>query len=133
MAKKSISIRIPEEFLQHKPENIGLSDWIRECIHFWILEQQGTREKIISNIEKTVEKIEKTKVELKTEEVEKVISTLRELTYEIDDKLSQIRNLEVLSKEIRKMKDQIKESLICKIDRYSYSEYSGNYYDAEHY
>lgn len=129
MAKKNISIRIPEEFLEHKPEGVGLSDWIRECIHFWILEQEGTREKILSGIDKAVKKIEKTKAEVKTEEINKVVSALRDLTYEIEDKLSELRNLEKLSKEIKAMKEQISKSLICKIDRYSYSGYSGGYYN----
>jgi mannitol-1-phosphate/altronate dehydrogenase len=126
MAKKSISIRLPEKFLQHKPSDLGLSDWIRECIHFWILEQEGTRQKIISSVDQTLEKIQEVKLQIKVEEINKLLSELDDFRWKIEKQLGQLRELEKLTRELEQMKETISKSLICKIERYSNSHWDWN-------
>ncbi|WP_457642640.1 hypothetical protein [Persephonella sp.] len=125
MAKKSICIRIPEEFLEKKPEHLSLSDWIRECIHLWILEQEGIRKKIEKDIEKSVKKIESVEVQINSQELNQAVSKMKDVVWEIEDALSELRKFEELKKELESLRNQIKKSFICTVEKYSYN---GGYY-----
>ncbi|NPA52697.1 MAG: hypothetical protein GXO22_07360 [Aquificae bacterium] len=120
MAKKNICIRIPEEFLEKKPADLSMSDWIRECIHLWILEQEGIRKKLEQDIEKAVKKIEDIQVRVNSEEINQVVSKMRDIVWEINEALSQLEELERLKKELEGLKGQIKKSFICTVEKYSY-------------
>ena len=51
MGTRYVGVRIEEELLKLKPENMKLSDWIRECIHAWRLMKEKDLQELFTRIE----------------------------------------------------------------------------------
>jgi len=51
MATKYVGVSIEEELLKLKPDNMTVSDWIRECIHIWKLCREGELKKLIEKVD----------------------------------------------------------------------------------
>ena len=119
MAKKLVGVRLEEELLNLKPDDVSFSDWLRECIHTWKLTKSGDIKKLLEGLEELSRKVEKVKecpdlgeIEAVIQNLEKVVSTLNDFVFKLRSSLFVLENLSNLVSEIKGFREKVEKTLI---------------------
>lgn len=137
MPKKFVGLRLEEDLLSLKPQNVSFSDWIRECIYVWKQTKEGEIEKLLEEYEKLAKRVETLRKCPDLEKLSEVLKRINKLSDEFFTLVMQLRtslgvleNLEDLTKEVRNFKSRIEESLVYQKpgyerenDSYGYGDY----------
>ncbi len=128
MGTKYVGVRIEEELLKLKPENMKLSDWIRECIHAWRLMKEKDLKELFTRIEELTQVGEELRRCPNVDSLKKVAEEIEEAIDALKEYRRIVRNLEWYGKELEKLKDELEKRLVYRPNLYTRS-YSYSYRD----
>ena len=112
MATKYVGVRLEEELLKLKPENMTLSDWIRECIHVWKICKNGDLKKLIKELEE-IKETGKTLMNCPNlDRLSEVAEEIEEATKKLKEFKELVESIEYYTEMIEKVKEKIEDKLV---------------------
>ena len=126
MGTRYVGVRIEEELLKLKPENMKLSDWIRECIHAWRLMKEKDLQELFTRIEELTQVGEELRKCPNIDSLKKVADELEQASKALMEYKRIVDNLEWYGEQLKELKKNLQESLIYRPNLYTRS-YSYSY------
>jgi len=126
MGTKYIGVRIEEELLNLKPEDMKITDWIRECIHTWKLAKEGELKGLLKKVEELKETGEELRKCPNIDSLKRVAEELEKATQSLKEYKRIVDNLRYYGEQLEKLSREIEKSLIYKPNLYQRS-YSYSY------
>ena len=118
MATKYVGIRLEEELLRLKPENMTLSDWIRECIHVWKLTKEGQLKDLFQKVEELTQAGEELRKCPNINSLKKVADEIERSIKALKEYKQIVENLQWYEKELKNLSKELKEKLIYRPQLY---------------
>lgn len=118
MATKYVGIRLEEELLKLKPENMTLSDWIRECIHVWRMTKEGQLKELFQKVEELTQAGKELRKCPNIESLKKVADEIEKSIKALSEYKQIIENLEWYKKQLRSLSKELQEKLIYRPNLY---------------
>ena len=127
MGTRYVGVRIEEELLNLKPEDVKLSDWIRECIHAWRLLKEGELKELLAKVDELTQAGEELRKCPNIDSLKKVADEIEEAIDALKEYSRIVKNLEWYGKELRNLKEELEKRLVYRPNLYvrSYSSYGG--------
>lgn len=118
MATKYVGIRLEEELLKLKPENMTFSDWIRECIHVWRMTKEGELKELFKKVEELTQASEELRKCPNIDSLKKVADEIEKSIRALSEYKQLIENLHWYEKELKSLSKELRERLIYKPNLY---------------
>lgn len=122
MGTRYVGVRIEEELLRLKPEDINLSDWIRECIHTWRLTKEGELKELLSKVEELTQTGEELRKCPNIDSLKKVAVELEEAIGALQEYKRIVDNLEWYGRQLEELKDKLESKLVYHPNLYTRRE-----------
>ena len=122
MGTRYVGVRIEEELLKLKPEDISLSDWIRECIHTWRLTREGELKELFDRVEELTQAGEELRKCPNIDSLKKVADELEKATVALKEYKRVVDNLEWYGEQLKELRDKLESKLIYHPNLYTRRE-----------
>ncbi len=129
MGTRYVGVRIEEELLKLRPEDVNLSDWIRECIHTWRLTKEGELKELLSKVGELTQAGEELRKCPNIDSLKKVADEIEEAIKALKEYKRIADNLKWYTEQIDTLKKELEKRLVYRPNLYVRSYSYGNSYE----